>query len=82
MPQSPSPFIRYFLVMPLKFLITINQKYTKKLGNYVVREEDSLILKVHLIPMQYGSVLLRDGVIAKVTLGPTLQIVLAGLKYI
>ena len=68
--------------MPLKFLITINQKYTKKLGNYVVREEDSLILKVHLIHMQYELVLLKDGVIAKVTLGPTLQTVLAGLKYI
>ena len=68
--------------MPLKFLITINQKYTKKLGNYVVREEDSLILKVHLIHMQYELVLLKDGVITKVTLGPTLQTVLARLKYI
>ena len=82
MPQSPSPFTRYFLVMPLKSLTTINQKYTKRLGNYVVREEDFLILKVHLIHMQYGLVSLKDGVIAKATLGPTLQTVPAGLKYI
>ena len=68
--------------MPLKSLTTINQKYTKRLGNYVVREEDFLILKVHLIHMQYELVSLKDGVIAKATLGPTLQTVPAGLKYI
>ena len=68
--------------MPLKSLTTINQKYTKRLGNYVVREEDFLIVKVHLIHMQYGLVSLKDGVIAKATLGPTLQTVPAGLKYI
>ena len=68
--------------MPLKSLTTTNQKYTKRLGNYVVREEDFLILKVHLIHMQYGLVSLKDGVIAKATLGPTLQTVPAGLKYI